>query len=253
MVKVKDPARVAAGRAAWARKSAAEKAKVRARLSKVRPGGTGKTKAVAKSTRAVSTRSNPGPPAEEKKNAKRRLPGVGRMYTDTKMGIMAAAPLTEIATRFPFSVDKIQVAGAEVYNEIAKDPVPVIMHEGIIAADRYLDKKMGQAGALSRRSLTAVLPEGYAALKGGLPLYGSRYKGRSARFRLREANAKLSVSQTGYNPIVNRSMYDDGTLHRYRSLKHGGQAVRWIANRTKIGQRVAAPFKKMLGSIGLSI
>lgn len=225
----KDPARVKAGKKAWAKMSPAKKAKVLARLKRVRPkstgGGGGKSKAL--------TKSNPTGGGGSTALTKNRKPRGGATYQAVKVTGSAAMPLTDYAlTDGPKSADGLIAHLKSRANlELGKG-------YGVAALDFAVSKHrlVGHAGALSRLSLTAVLPEAYNALK----TYEDVVGGKNAR----TVHHNAALRMTGYGPGTGRFDFKNPEFRLYHKIKWIGAGIRLIANRTKIGRSIVRPIRE---------
>jgi len=220
--------RSTAGKKAWARKSASEKAKVVSRLRRAsgRSGGT----------KALSKRSGGSSPARTNKGQ-----AVGAAYTATKRFIVFLAPVTDEAIS---EAQGRQGAQTRFNNLRNKANVDYGINLGIIAADAWLDKKTGQAAALSRGSLSAWAGEAYLAFRSA--------EDRRLNKDPRDTHRNWVVRHQGYDPVTGLSKHDDVGFREYRIIHHVGQGVRMLANRTNIGATITAPLKKGLSALGLS-
>ncbi len=242
----KDPARVAAGKRAWAALSPAKKAAVRARLKRVRPkttGGRSKAKPKAKGNpgRAVAKNPTSNPPAV------RKPPKIGSAYTAAKESVMLLAPVTDtivdgIASGKP-RVEILRETGAKILS------IPYAYNLAVIAFDAAVDRKTAQATALTMGSLTAWAPEIFLATlafdevqaQGGLNSFAAA----------RTLHQRIVSAHQGYDPAFNQIRIDNPEFVAYRTIKHVGQAVRRGRSRVGIFRRVTAPLTKMLKVFGL--
>ena len=226
----KDPARVAAGKKAWREMSPAKKAAVIRRLRPFRKGGGGKM--ARRGGGGSPARSNPGRSGSS-------TPKLGASYQAFVRGAVVVSPLTDLA----LAKELTQTGLRSRSDALRNDPWPYVQNVGIVAADVAIDKATGQTGALSRGSITAWAPEIY--------LGWSAMQDSKAGLSLRDVQRRALVRRQGYDPALNSTHYDAPGFHTYRTLRHGGQAIRYVANRTAIGQRVKraiiTPLTRILG------
>ena len=166
---------------------------------------------------------------------------IGAAYLNAQLGQRLASPLIDPAIRIakgyrPTSAQLISQTKTRLTSggDYAKNVA-------IAVGDRWLDKKTGQANALSRGSVTAWAPEVYDGLK---VIDDVRAKKSAV-----DIHAAYTQRNTGYDPRGPDFAITNDFVTK-RILKHGGQAVRFVANRTKIGQTITRPLKKVLSAAG---
>ena len=224
----KDPARVAAGKAAWAAMSPAKKAEVKARLKRVRPktkgggGGTSKPKGKA------LTASNPGTTAA----TKTKRPRAGASFQAVKVTGQAAMPLTD----FVLAPVEKTTANLDAHMR-ARVNWDLGKGYGVAAADFAASshRLVGHAAALTRLSVTALAPEGYLALKA--------YEDVTAKASARTVHRNLAIATTGYDPVA-PTWSAHLRLKTYMKIKYIGAGLRLIANRTRFGRRIMRPIRQ---------
>lgn len=159
--------------------------------------------------------------------------GTGRSYQAGRATALIVAPIShEVLGIVTEGKDPTQ-AGQDLFDSVRTRPV--LTHEAIVAADIIIDRsrKVGQAAALSRGSVTAWLPEGYLLGKGVQDVLVDKL-GADA------VHTRYIQRQTGWSAISNT--WDPQRARIYRIAKHGGQAVRIASGRVKILKRA----KRML-------
>lgn len=213
----KDPARVKAGKKAWNAMSAAKKQSVLARLARGR--------AMKKSGRsgggspAKKTGSNPG-------SSKPRL---GAAWQGTSSSLALASPVTDslidpvVQRRAPNAAD-LASARRKVIS------VPYGQNLAVEGLTAFVDKKMGQAAALSRNSVTAWAPEVFQA--------GMATKDAIDRKSPAAIHARAVIRRNAYDPNANTVDFANPEFRTYRGLKHGGQAVRLARSKVPIVKRL---------------
>ena len=217
-------------------KATAEKVQRAARknLGKTRGG-----KAAAK-PKSKGSKGNPTPAATETKP--KRPPRVGAIYQTTKVMGQAAMPLTDYAlTPGPKTADGlIAHARSKANAELAKGYV-------VAAVDAAASKHrlVGHAGALSRKSATAIAPEAFLVLTG----VGDVRDGRTPR----EIHQNAAITTTGYHPVSGVWRSTPARFRIYHKLKWIGAGVRMAANRTKLGRSISEPIRKGLRMLGGTI
>ena len=157
--------------------------------------------------------------------------GFGQAYLDGKLTAQVAAPAIDLATH-------LQGVGAQqAYEDLKFHVLSKEYAEGAASAivQRWADKKVGQAAALSRGSVTA-----WAAELVPVATTWSEKRGQGLRAIFSGYNART----TGYNPGEQR--FDLNQVTPYAAAKYGLGVARKIANRT----RLLAPVKKGLAMIG---
>jgi len=225
--------RSAAGKKAWARKSASEKAKVVSRLRRA-SGRSGGTKALSRS----SNPSGGSSPARSGNGGQR----IGAATLAAKRFVVFLAPVTDeviLASQTKQGLD------TSLNNLRNKANLDYAINLGVMTADAWLDKKTGQAAALSRGSVTAWAGEAYLALK-------SANQARTDT-NPRKLHADAVRRHQGYDPWSKTFLKDDPEFREYRIIHHVGQGVRMVGNRTRIGKALAAPLKKGLAAIGAGL
>ena len=218
-------------------KAGAEKVQRTARknLATTRGGKGGakpKPKSKGSNPAAASTE-----PSEPKKPAR-----MGAIYQTAKVTAEAAVPLTDYALiPGPKTAMGLQAhLRARANFELAKG-------YGVAAADAALSKSrfVGHAGALSRKSVTALAPEAFAVVASAEDV--------RAKAIPRTIHERAVVTQMGYNPSSGATEFQNPRFRTYHKVKWIGAGVRAFANRTRIGGRVFGPIKKALSMLGGTI
>ncbi len=239
----KDPARVAAGKKAWAALSPAKKAAIKARLARVRPnkgGGGGTTKGNPK-TKAVATT---GTTAVAKP---RKLPMIGASYTAGKAAAMLLSPVVDTAIAGQAAGTPKEVVLKEMGEKILS--IPYAYNLGVMAIDAAVDVKTAQATALTKGSASAWLPEIYLASL-AFDEVTSR-KGQAASTIARTLNQRIVRAHQGYDPKDNAIVVTDPEFRTYRTLKHAGQLFRRVRGRSHLAKRLTAPLAKVGKMLGI--
>ncbi len=242
----KDPARVAAGKRAWAKLSPAKKAAVKARLRRVRPnkGGGGKAKGNPK-TKAVTTTTGGGGTTAVSKP--RKAPMIGASYTAGKAAVMLLSPVIDTAIAGLAAGTPKEVVLKEVGEKILS--IPYAYNLGVMALDAAVDVKTAQATALTKGSASAWLPEIYLASL-AFDEVTSR-KGQAASTIARTLNQRIVRAHQGYDPKTNTIAVRDPEFRIYRTLKHAGQLFRRVRGRSHLAKRLTAPLAKMGKMLGI--
>lgn len=241
----KDPARVAAGKRAWAKKSPAQKAAVVSRLRRVRPnkGGGGKSKAKPKGGALTKGGSNPSPAATTNNN---KRPKAGATYQAVKVTGEAAVPLTDYAL-----TDGPKTADGLMGHLKDRADLDLAKGYGVAALDFAASKHrfVRHANALSRLSATALAPEGYNILK--------VVEDVRAKLPARTVHAKMSRRLMGYSPTGgkgSRFTPQDEEFRTYHKIKWLSALARLLANRTRIGRAITRPIREnVLKELGGSV
>lgn len=170
------------------------------------------------SSRGMSKGKNPGSSNGEKR-------GLGSAYQGTAAALGFAAPVTQkalevIDARASPSLDTVRDL---VRNRILTPAYGVnVLIEGATA---IVDKKMGQAAALSRGSVTAIVPEVFL---GAVVADEARVQGRLSP----TMHQRWSKARNAYDPSFNAIAADKSEFFAYRIGKHGGQVFRKIRTRS---------------------
>ena len=219
-------------------KANAEKVQRAARKNLGKTRG-GKAKATPKATPKGTGSTGGGNPTTDSSKKPMRM---GAAYQVGKVTGQAAVPLTDYALQEqPKTVDGLMAHLKGVANpELAKG-------YAVAGADAALSKSrlVGHAGALSRRSATAIAPEAYLAVKGFEDAAVEKVPARTVHGRA----AKRTM---GYDPLQAGGKFvpADPEFRTYHKIKWIGAGVRAIANRTRLGKRVFAPVKRVLSMLG---
>ena len=170
-----------------------------------------------------------------KKKEPRSAPKLGATYTNAKMVVQVASPLTDIGL----------LAAEQPGSVSAQNLVPGLKARatsgtaaGIASAalQRWGDKKIGQANALSRHSLTAFAGEAIPVLQAF-----------DARGSARHAHDAYVRASTGLTPSTATFSLRDSK--GYLFTKYGLGIVRKLVNKT----RIAEPVKKALSMMGVTL
>ena len=213
----KSQAKVQAGKRAWARKSPAEKQKVKARLAAGRRKFSAGTKSVAKYTGHYAEK-------KEMKSIKgsSKHPSLAKSYQAARMGAAVLGPITTGVAIASWKGGPVPDHIMTYVNMIRSDPVPYGASLLVMAGDTLLDKRLRQTAAMARRSITAIGPE----LVPMLAAWGeyTKHKGEPAGLLAARANNAWNSAVSGYDPGSNT--WDLSRMKNYRIAKHGGQLVR---------------------------
>lgn len=238
----KDPARVAAGKKAWAKLSPAKKAAVKARLRRVRPkskgGGGGK----------AITKSNPPAGGGDKAITKSKAPKIG---AGVEMGRSALTTLSPLIDEALLAADPsagkltAEEHARRIKEKVLSMPYGANVAVGVI--DGVASVKFGHATALTKGSLTAWAAELF-------PLYSAYISATEASgtgARQTRAGFREYVLRTrGYDVVLNETVW--GALKEYAGLKIGGGLVRRWSNVGPL-RKVGAPIKRLLSWLGVRV
>ena len=162
--------------------------------------------------------------------------GIGGAYLDGKVSAQVLSPAIDAG------IGALQGGGISTfttdlrYRFVGPGAGTTVLNAASAIGQRWADKKIGQAAALSRGSITAWASE-------LIPVAETIAAGdRSAR----GAFAKFNLVTTGYNP--NASGFNFREAVPYVGAKYGLGIARKLVNRTKI----ARPLKKGLSMVGLT-
>ncbi len=203
-------------------------------LFKTQTAAASRARGPGKKGRAVARR-----PAA-KKPAKRRAtkatattsgstaPGTGRSYQAVRLTALAVAAGTHQVLGIALEGKDVETAGRRLF-EVAKSR-PHLTHLGVVAVDLVIDKsrKVGQAAAMSRGSVTAWAPEVYDLGMGVIDALDGASE-------VQIHNRYVSRT-TGWSPAGN--VFNRANMRTYRLLKHGGQLARIGGTRIKFLQRI---------------
>lgn len=206
---------------------------------KKKDGTIGKRKFSSKKNALAAQRSSgakkPGKKVAKKGGTKAtattsgsKAPGTGRSYQAVRLTALAVAAGTDQILAIATEGKDVETAGRDLF-EAAKSR-PHLTHLGIVAVDLVIDKsrKVGQAAAMSRGSVTAWAPEVYEVGMGVVDALGGASE--------RQIHNRAISRVTGWSPIGN--VYNRAAMRTYRLIKHGGQLVRIGGNRIKVLQRI---------------
>lgn len=151
-------------------------------------------------------------------------PGTGKTYQGIRLTAMALAPATDEMIAIVAEGKDVRQAGEDLWNKAKSRPH--LTHLGIVAADVIVDRsrKVGQAAAMSRGSVTAWAPEVYTVALGVI----QASQGTSER----DIHRGFHRRTTGYDPTTNKTVLKNART--YRMIKHGGQLIRIGAGRVKV-------------------
>jgi hypothetical protein len=169
-----------------------------------------------------------------------RRPGFGSTYLAGSRIQALTSPLAAEVLESSREAEDLAEAFVETQQKVMTADYATLGLE--VLADTYLDKKMGQARAISGKSVTAIAPEIYRAL-----LTGTRAKaGGTLNEKARNANATFARVGFGYRPDA--GVHDIMTPEHlmFRKIKHGGQAVRFLRSRFPVVERLTEPISKYL-------
>ncbi len=157
-----------------------------------------------------------------------KAPGTGRSYQAVRLTALALAAGTNQVIAIATEGRDVEVAGRRLF-EVAKSR-PHLTHLGIVGVDLIIDKsrKVGQAAAMSRGSVTAWAPEVYDVGMGVIDALGGASE--------QQIHNRYVSRTTGYSPAGN--VFNRVNMRTYRLLKHGGQLIRIGGTRIKFLQRI---------------
>lgn len=181
-----------------------------------------------------------------------KSPRIGASYTHGKQGLAVVSPVTDKALRtvsVGASIAELQNSAKQLETQARANPQAWLSQGVTVALDGVVDAKMRQANALSRRSVTAWLPEFFMGSRG---LEGWQ-RGGNISDSFRQSQREMSIAYTGFDPApINHQL--SAPAHRtYRLIKHGGQLARLLRSKVKLVKRVTDPVSKFLGMFKLSI
>ncbi len=166
-----------------------------------------------------------------------KMPGIGRSYQGAKATAMILAPATHQAIGVLDKGRKPGVAGAQLVAVVKGREH--LKHQAINIADIVIDRsrRVGQAAALSRGSVTAWAPEVYLA---GKALEDIFIEDQSAEV----VHNRFIARQTGYAPLNDNLVAS--RARSYRLLKHVGQAARIAASRLPVLNRAKRALQELV-------
>ena len=213
-------------------------AKTRGGKAAAKPKGKGSSNPATAGTTAVATTGG---------SAKT---GMGKAFLNAQTGLELLAPVGEGLLRTWLSLK------GDLSDVVLKDiPEKVLttayaFNVAIASGDRWLDKKLGQAAALSRGSVTAWGPEVYAgalAIEAGIRNRGSMQSNVAA------AHRTYIAVMNGYDVRTSSITIGPATV-TYRTAKHAGQLLRKMRGRSKLVHGLTEPIREfVLKPIGLTI
>lgn len=226
----------------------------RARIKQLLKGTGGGGKSKSKAKPKGGSKSRGGSTAKGNPNSKRN-PKIGANYTMTKRGLKVIAPLTSIilekakvknrtGDRKILSQNTLVRVGRKV------NTIDYGLNVAVEVLDTIADKKFAEAGALTRGSVSAWLPEVFT----GLVVLDADPGGDVTVDRAWQMHRTGVETQNGYDVIADKwEGFDNDNFKNYRLLKHGGQIFRRIANNTGFGNRITRPMKQWLKEFDLAI
>ena len=164
--------------------------------------------------------------------------GTGKGYQSVRATVLLLSPITERGIRVVQGKTTPSAALASLRQHgLAR---PHLTHLAVVTGDIMVDrsKKVGQAAAMSRGSVTAWLPEVYLGLKSGEDVFVESVNDPEI------LHSRIIQRTTGYAPAQNRWRGRDALT--YRLIKHGGQAVRLVGNRVKIAGRAKRALQELI-------
>jgi len=167
----------------------------------------------------------------KKKKEHRSAPGIGTIYQGAKLGVqLVGGPAHSILVEKSTENAITRVTGRDGNFAYAQGTAVALL-------DQWGSKKIGHAAALSRKSLTALIPEALVisdAVQGG---------GRNPIDMVSLANDQFS----GYS--IRDNSFDLNRVRKYGIAKYGLGIARKAINKT----RIAEPVKRFLSLFGGSI
>ena len=165
----------------------------------------------------------------KKTKEKSSAPKLGAQYQAAKLAVQIGGPPVYAA---------IQGKDAKFALERVKSP-NYWKGAAVALADQWGSKKIGHAAALSRLSVTALLPEADATAGSFLERGSEGFEGIYDEYQ---------AKTTGYKPQTDSFAFFD-TTKRYFLEKYGLGIGRKIVNKT----RIAEPVKKALSMMGVTL
>jgi hypothetical protein len=162
----------------------------------------------------------------------------GAEYLNAKMVVQIAGPITDTALTAVASPGAI--APSNLVQSLKVRALNANYGLGVASSlvQRWGDKKIGQAAALSRGSVTAILSEAVPVLQTLTRARGTGLKGW---------NGAYVAATSGYNPSA--ISFAGADVSPYALTKYGLGIARKIVNRT----RIAEPVKNGLSLLGASL
>lgn len=162
-----------------------------------------------------------------KKKEKSSEPKLGAQYQAAKLALQVGSG--------PVYAGAVQKTGSAVVDRLKSSAY----HKGVALGllDQWGSKKLGHAGAISRRSVTAIAPEVIAGAEAAT----------AANFDPLHAANRFNLNTDGYDFINDQFVFDQAK--GYFVQKYGLGIVRKVANKT----RIAEPIKRFLGMMGVSL
>ena len=168
--------------------------------------------------------------------------GIGAAYQAGKFTVQALSPVIDSLIRHgptQAALDHAQSKGLFEY----------MKHLGVAGADMWLSRRFRVANALSRGSVSAWLPEGFAILRSVQASLG-----KSGGDAARSFNTHYSNITTGYDPDVGRWVPRvNPDTRTYHVTKWAGVGFRLARSKSKMVKAVTEPIHKVLRALGLSI
>ncbi len=154
--------------------------------------------------------------------------GTGRSYQGVRLTMLVISPATDQAFAVQAGAQTIEGALTQIGQDVQSGPY--LSHLAVVAADVAIDThpKVGQAAAISRGSVTALAPEVYLGVKG--------VEDWRAGQGVRQIHGNAILRQTGYNPAD--GSWDPARMRTYRTIKHGGQVIRYAGSHFKMAERL---------------
>lgn len=223
------------------KKGKAFKARVAQLLKGTGGGGKGKSNPAkgSTSTDLATTSTN------------KKGPGLGSTYSAGKNIIMIMSPGTEVVLQRVTA--GAPVAVRETLDEIGAKVIDMDYAGNVLItmADNFIDShpKIGQRAALSRKSVTAWLPEAFLGL---IIADVIKQHGGLTKRAVLQIHQQVVLAVNGYNVFLGELQFETSDFQTYRGLKHGGQGLR-IIHGTKIGKKLVKPLKPALKALGVTV
>ena len=218
-------------------------------------GTLGKTKF---STQKAAQSQARGPTAKGKGKPKGKPKGKGKAVATTSSGSKAMG----IGAAYQAGKFTIQAMSPVIDSLILHGPTPAALKAaqdkglfsymqglGVAGADQWLSKRYRVANALSRGSVSAWLPEGFAILRATQASLG-----KDPATAARTFNVTYTQITSGYDPAAGkwnpRVNPDTATYH---VTKWAGVSFRLARSKVKVVKAITEPIHKVARALGLSL
>ncbi len=169
----------------------------------------------------------------------KKPPRFGASYTAAKGAVVLLSPATETVLALGS-----QARIGDVAFKVRK--TAYVGNIAVSLIDAFVDKKTGQPGAISRGSLTALLPEAYL----GFLTWDELSQAGFAQESLRGLHNRLIRAHQGYDAPGNVMDLRNPEFLTYRALRHGGQFVRKARSKIKFFRKITEPIARLAKVLG---